>query len=253
MVEPGEAAQAENRAAHDRSRRFLADAAHQIRTPIAGIQACAETLLRGSCASDADEERLLVGILRETSRVGRLVHDLLRAARADLQIDLDLTRCDLVAICRHEAERVQLLEPTLVVDTLAPGWDGQLPLLDAMAARDIVANLLDNARRHASSRITVAIATGNDTVEVRVVDDGPGLPDEAAETVFDHFVSLDGAGGSGLGLPIALGLARAHGGDIRYTNREFVVSLPLVLDPSAPSRPRPSQAQPDRAGAHLAG
>lgn len=232
MVDAQETAIAETQAARDRSRRFLADAAHQIRTPVAGIQAGAETLLRRSRAGDADEQQLLTDMLKETSRVGRLVGDLLQAARADQGMNLQPAPCDLHALCRHEVDRVQRLEPSLAVTVAAPGWDGQRPLLDAKAVHDIVANLLDNARRHAGSRIAVTVAKVDDTVEVTVADDGPGLADAEASSAFERFVSLDGAGGSGLGLPIAVELARAHGGDLQYRDRAFVIVLPWSPAPA---------------------
>ncbi|HSH62023.1 MAG TPA: HAMP domain-containing sensor histidine kinase [Acidimicrobiales bacterium] len=233
MVDAQDAALAESQAARDRSRRFLADAAHQIRTPIAGIQACAETLLRRSRSADPDEERLLSEMLHETSSAGRLVSDLLQAARLDQGVHLEPTPCDVVALCRREVERIQCLEPVLEVTTEALGCNGERPLLDARALHDIVANLLDNARRHAISRVAVTVRRGEGSVEVHVADDGPGLSPELAERVFERFVSLDGQGGSGLGLSIAQELARAHGGDLRYQGSGFVVSLPWVPEPAS--------------------
>jgi len=257
MLDAQETAIAETQAARDRSRRFLADAAHQIRTPIAGIQACAETLLRRPPSGRSDEEQLLSEMLQETSGVGRLVCDLLQAARLEQGMHLEPAPCDLVAVCRHEVERVQRLEPALRVTTLAPGWNGQRPWLDAKAVHDIVANLLDNARRHAVSRVTVTVARGESTIEVRVADDGPGLGPKLAERVFERFVSLDSQGGSGLGLPIAQELARAHGGDVHYHDNAFVISLPWVSDstvqPDVPSllegdpAPRLGSAHPSSA------
>jgi len=237
MLDAQEAAIAETRAARDRSQRFLADAAHQLRTPVAGIQACAETLLRRSRAGNLEEQRLLTEMRQETARTGRLVRDLLQAARLDQGMHLQPAPCDVVAVCRHEVERVGRADPTLAVTTEVTGWNGQRPALDARALHEIVGNLLDNARRHAASQIKVSVDRTEATVEVRVADDGPGVPDDAAESIFERFVSLDGRGGSGLGLPIAQDLARAHGGDIRYEDHQFVVTLPW-----SPSDTRPAQA-----------
>lgn len=233
MLDAQEAAIAETQAARDRSHRFLADAAHQIRTPVAGIQACAETLLRRSPSGSHDEQRLLTEMLRETSRVGGLVTGLLRAARLDQGMHLEPAPCDVLAVCRHEVERVELVEPSLTVRADASGWDGPQPVLDERAVHEIVANLLDNARRHARSEVDLSIVRTVGAVEVRVADDGPGVPEDAAETVFERFVSLDGRGGSGLGLPIARDLARAHGGDVRYEDHRFVLTLPWVPEPAA--------------------
>ena len=255
MLDAQETAIAETQAARDRSRRFLADAAHQIRTPIAGIQAGAETLLRRSRSGGGDEERLLMEMLQETSRVGRLVSDLLQAARLDQGVHLSPAPCDLVGVCRHEVERVQRLEPTLSVTAAAPGWNGERPDLDVKAVHDIVANLLDNARRHAASRVSLVVVRGDGTVEVRVADDGPGLAPEMAASMFERFVSLDGQGGSGLGLPIAQELAQAHGGDVSYDGHQFVAQLPWAVEESGdvdgPHRaPAQTEIQRERAGVH---
>lgn len=114
-----EAAVDEARALETRSRRFLADAAHQLRTPIAGIRACAETLLRG--ASRADRDRLLTEMVRETSRASRLMVALLQIARLDQGESLAPVASDMVELCRSEAERAQLLAPDLDIALHADG------------------------------------------------------------------------------------------------------------------------------------
>ena len=220
-----EAALEEARRAEARSRRFLADAAHQLRTPITGIRACAETLLRGPLPADRD--RLLADLVREASRAGRLMGSLLQMARLDQGDELAPVSSDLAALCTDEVGRARSLAPELDIVLGLDGVDGVRPELDGDAVREILANLLDNARRHARSRIEVVLARAGDGVEVRVLDDGPGLAPAVSERVFERFVSLDGRGGSGLGLPIARGLARAHGGDLAYEDRAFVLRLPL--------------------------
>ncbi len=92
--------------------------------------------------------------------------------------------------------------------------------------QDAVANLLDNARRHARGQVTVEVEATPTAVEIAVLDDGPGLPDGTSERVFERFVSLDGEGGSGLGLPIARGLIEAQGGRLTYEDHRFVIRLP---------------------------
>ncbi len=98
------------------------------------------------------------------------------------------------------------------------------------AVHDIVANLFDNARRRAASKVEVTVRPAGKRIEVRVADDGPGLLAEAAERVFERSFSLDPRNGSGLGLPIAQELARAHGGAVRYDDDAFVVTLPWLPD-----------------------
>ena len=219
----------EARASEARSRRFLADAAHQLRTPIAGIQACAETLLRG--AAHVERDRLLADMVRETTRASRLMASLLRMARLDQGESLAPTECDLVALCRDEVERARLLAPDVEFD-LKGGGTARLEI-DAQAAKEVVANLLDNARRHARRRVDVEVGDGANGMEVRVVDDGDGVPAGMEERVFERFVSLDGRGGSGLGLAIARSLANASGGDVRYENGAFVLRFPAVVATTA--------------------
>jgi PAS domain S-box-containing protein len=207
------------------SRRFLADAAHQLRTPIAGIRSSAETLLRES--DPETREQLLANILRETSRAARLMGSLLRMARLE-QGEMPIPQpCDLVGLCRDEVDRVTDVAPQLQVAIRVEKPFTKLPEVDPHLVREILANVLDNARRHAARRIDLIVEEDEATVVVRVVDDGPGLAPELALRAFERFVSLDGHGGSGLGLAIARGLARAQDGDLAYEGRAFVLRLPL--------------------------
>jgi signal transduction histidine kinase len=206
---------AEARASEETTRRFLADAAHQLRTPMAGIRACAETLLRGADPDDAD--RLLATMVRETSRAARLITSLLRIARLEQGVlGAPIVPVDVVPLCAAEVERLTLLSPDLEVRLVIEQAPTGPVQLDAAATQEILSNLGDNARRHAASRIQLVVDADDECVRLRMVDDGPGVPAELREEVFERFVSLDGRGGSGLGLPIARGLARAMDGDLRY-------------------------------------
>jgi two-component system, OmpR family, sensor kinase len=219
-----EDALADAQAAEARSRQFLADAAHQLRTPLAGIRAAAENLLIGVDAADRD--RLLSDLVREASRAGRLVGSLLQIARIDEGEVLVAAPCDVVAMCADEADRLWSIAPHLDIELRKEELREPRPVLDEGAIREILANLLDNARRHAASRIEVVVAQAGDDIDVRVGDDGPGVPPGAEEKVFQRFVSLDGKGGCGLGLAIARELARTHGGDLFYDPRGFTLRLP---------------------------
>lgn len=207
------------------SRRFLADAAHQLRTPLAGIRGCAELLLRG--AAEADRDRLLAVMVRETTRSAHLITALLRIARLDQGEALPRGEVDLAQLCRDEVERLSLLAPELEISLEASGAPAAALPLDPGSCHEILSNLADNARRHARSRIAFTVTRAGGSVFVRVSDDGPGVAVEDQERIFERFVSLDSRGGSGLGLPIARGLAQALGGELCYS-AGFVLELPLM-------------------------
>jgi len=212
----------EARRAEERSRRFLADAAHQLRNPLAGVRACADALLRAE--STDGRERLLARLIDDVARAAGLVNRLLRVARLDQGEEPRPIPSDLVALCRTEGERAGLLAPHLEVMATAAGLDAPVSV-DADVAREILSNLLDNACRYARSRVDVVAGLKGDTVVVSVSDDGPGMSPDQAQLVFQRFATLGHLGGSGLGLPIARGLARAHGGDLTYENGRFILRL----------------------------
>jgi two-component system, OmpR family, sensor kinase len=221
MLDAQEAAIEEARAAEVRSRRFLADAAHQLRTPVAGLRAASEALLRAP--DTADRDRLLEHLAREAARAGRRLDALLRVAELDRGDSPHLEAADLVAVVEDELDRQRPLAPSL---TFALHGPPSLPVqVDVEGLREAIANLLDNARRHARDRVEVTVTGDRTIATVRVADDGPGLPAGEEEAVFGRFVSLDDRGGSGLGLPIARSIARVHGGDVRWAGGAFELAV----------------------------
>ncbi len=224
------------REAEARSRRFLADAAHQLRAPLGAIRACAESLRRSGAG---ERERLLGHVVAESARAGRLVRSLLTLASLDQGRTLAPTSCDMVALCRQEADRALALSPHLEVAVQVVDERAAEPELDRHAVGEILEVLLDNARRHARQQIEVLISAGEGWVELRVCDDGPGMAEEQVEQAFERFASLDGKGGSGLGLPIARCLAQAHGGDLTYEQHTFVVRLAAGAAVAAKARDGP--------------
>ena len=214
-----------------RSKEFLAYAAHQLRTPVAGVRASSEALLLSTDPSARDQ--LLSSIASETRRMGRVVSSLLRITRLDQGDPLEIRATDLQAEITAEVQRCRDLAPG--IDVRLETTPAVLPVVDAdpVALVELLANLLDNARRHALSRISVEASRAGEVLTLRIDDDGPGLPAGVEELAFDRFVSLDGQGGSGLGLPIARSLAQAHGGQLVYVDKAFVVTL---LTPVADTR-----------------
>lgn len=230
MLDELEGAERAARRAEAGMRDLLGDAAHELRTPLAAVQASVETVLR----SDPDRvrrEELLAGAVRELQRSGRLVADLLDVTRFDSGDPPALHRrpTDLTGLARGSADRVG--GPVQVVG----------PAVEADVDPDRVAQVLDNLLRNAvraagpGGRVQVAVRAEDGAAVVEVTDDGPGVPDGQRERVFDRLVRLDAArardGGAGLGLPIARALARAHGGDVvcepAPVGARFVLRVPL--------------------------
>jgi len=210
--------------AEERGREFLAVAAHQLRTPLAGIRCTTDALMM---APDIDvaEQELLAALVRETDRGGRLVRSLLRVARLDQHETLPLQTADLGLLARAESARAAGTWPHLEWSCDIP----DVPVLatcSADALAEAVANLLDNAHRHAHSRVLVAVRENGGQAEIVVHDDGPGLSSGSVTSAFSRFVSLDGHGGTGLGLPIAQGIAGAHGGTLDYDDGSFFLRVP---------------------------
>jgi signal transduction histidine kinase len=228
-----EDAAAEARSSEVRTRRFLSDAAHELRTPVTGVQTLAESLVRHPDADLARRERIATTLVRETRRAGALVADMLELARIEDGAPLERREIDLAELAAAEAERTALLAPSLTVRVTGPPT--RVPG-DPSRIAQILANLLENARRHGPADGTVRVEVGTDGAwaVLDVVDEGPGIAPADRERVFDRLVRLDDArtrdaGGAGLGLPIARALARAHGGDLQAVDSERGARLRLSL------------------------
>jgi two-component system OmpR family sensor kinase len=214
------------RTAEQSQRQFLADVAHQLRTPMAGIRVSTELLLLHADGTPEERERLLGNLVRESTRVTRMVNGLLRISRLDLDPGLLVQSVDLVELCRREVERQAELAEVPVRFTVieAPATP---VLIDPDQFQEALANLLDNARRFAHRLIEVNVAELDDgEIVVRVSDDGPGLAPEDRERAFERFVTFGPGLGTGLGLPIARGIARSHGGELDHVDGGFELRLP---------------------------
>jgi two-component system OmpR family sensor kinase len=212
MVDALEKAIEEARASDAATRRFLADASHELRTPIAALQASVETLLREQ-PERPERDRLEAAAARETERLGRLVDDLLGFAR--LEAHPTRTPVDLAAIAQPLVEDARAHAPQATItlnaenDTTVRG--------DFDALERVVRNLIDNALAaiQPTGVIEVQLQRSNGCVQARVADDGPGVPEHQRERIFERFVRLDSAKpGHGLGLAIARRIAEQHRGDL---------------------------------------
>jgi two-component system, OmpR family, sensor kinase len=219
MLDELEGAEQRAQQAEERTRAFLADAAHELRTPVAGVQAAAETLLHHDDQLDHDERQHLQALLvREAERAGALISDLLTAARLDAGIDLDLAPISLRTLVQSEIDRVRLLHPDADVTMTGPDV---IAHADAAKVSSILRNVIDNGMRAAGPQGTVHVVVREQDqfAMAEIWDSGPGVPPSERERIFERLVRLDhgragDAGGSGLGLAIARGFARAHGGDL---------------------------------------
>jgi signal transduction histidine kinase len=201
--------------AQARQRRFVSDASHELRSPIATLRQHAEVASEHPRRIRLDA--LAKTVRTEALRLQRLVDDLLLLARADEHsVALHRQPLDLDDIVLEEVRRLQATTDLEIDATAvsAGAVDG-----DPDALRRVVRNLFDNAARHATRRMAVALTEWAGTVQLVVEDDGPGVPREDRHRVFERFVRLDDArardhGGSGLGLAIVAELVAAHDGRV---------------------------------------
>ncbi len=210
-------------------RRFVADASHELRSPLATIAAGLELLHR-----DSGDPATVSALRSETERVNRLVEGLLLLARADErglqprreEIDLDeIAEAEQGRPTEHGPRVVVRAEPVRVI-----GDRGQLVR--------VLRNLVDNARRHARSGVLVTVARDGGEAVLEVADDGPGVPAADRARVFERFVRLDDArarsdGGSGLGLAIVSEVVAAHGGTVELDEAPGGGALFRVRVPAA--------------------
>jgi signal transduction histidine kinase len=233
MVEALEAAVDDARASDAATRRFLADASHELRTPIAALQASAETLLREQ-PQRPERDRLEAALAGDVARLGRLVDDLLGLAR--LEAGPRPETITLAALATNAIEEARTRSP-LAHLTLSVGSDATVEG-DADALTRVFRNLLDNslAAIPAEGSVHVQVGRRDGQVEAHVCDSGPGVPEDERERIFERFVRLDPTlPGSGLGLAIARRIARQHGGDLTCDPSDHGASFTLKL----PSGPEP--------------
>jgi signal transduction histidine kinase len=201
-------------ASRDRLGAFVADAAHELRSPVSGLRQHAEVALDHPETTDVPD---LAGTVRsEALRLQALVDDLLLLARSDegalARLDEAVDLDDVVAAVAGRVEPPPRLDRSAVSGGQVRG--------DPVSLERLVTNLVDNARRHAEGTVAVTVHEDDDgTVTLLVDDDGPGIEPADRSRVFERFVRLDearsrDAGGSGLGLAIVDAVARLHGATV---------------------------------------
>ena len=245
---------AERSASEARLRRFISDASHELRTPIAAVSAYAELFDRGARDRPADLERSMTGIQRETRRMGLLVGDLLLLARLDQGRPLESRPVDLSALAADAVDAAHVMEPARPLSLESPA-----PVTvagDAERLRQVVDNLLANVRAHtpADAAATVRVRRDGASAVLEVEDQGPGLDAERSAHVFERFYRGDASrsrdhGGAGLGLAIVAAIVQAHGGSVGLESTPgagttFRVTLPDGESPAELTAPEDASSLP---------
>jgi signal transduction histidine kinase len=219
----------------ERERGFVADAGHELRTPLARLRTELELALRGS--NGPDELRKAVrGASLEADRLSQLAEGLLLIARADRgELPLRLEAVEAQDILAAVATRFEWRASELEKAVDVAGQPGLRVRGDQMRLEQALGNLVDNALRYGGESIELYAAAHDGVVELHVRDDGPGFPAEFLGRAFERFSRPDEArsgGGAGLGLSIVRTMVEAHGGSVHATNRatngaDVWLSLPV--------------------------
>ncbi|MFI0481246.1 sensor histidine kinase [Actinomadura sp. 9N215] len=236
MLAQIEASFREREASRDRLRRFVADASHELRTPVATVRGYAELFRRGAADRPEDLAKAMRRIESEAERMGRLVDEMLLLARLDQGRPLEREPVDLSALAADAVADAAVVDEDrpLTLETSGP----VVVTGDAERLRQVLDNLLANVRRHTppATPATVRVSERGGRAVLEVADEGPGIPADDRARVFERFYRADESrsrdrGGSGLGLSIVAAVAQAHGGrasvaDAPGGGAVFTITLP---------------------------
>ncbi len=220
---------------------LLNSISHELRTPIATIGGAASGLLNPATASDSTNRTALVQDIQiAAERLNRLVENLLDMSRLESgRLTLKREWCD---VCDLFGAAVQRMVGALGERPLQIDCPPDLPLvqMDFVLVEQVIVNLLDNIRNYTppTTRVDLRAEVADGDLLIRVMDDGPGIPNAELERIFEKFHRIPGTptGGTGLGLSISRGLVEAHGGKLTAENRvpngaSFVIRLPMGAAP----------------------
>lgn len=223
----------------DRLRRFVADASHELRTPITAIRGFAELHRQGAVTGEEKTKELLGRIESESKRMGSLVEDLLLLARLDQAREIKTEPVNLSKLVSDAVESARVAGPLHKINYQNPTED-IYSLGDNDRIHQVVANLLANARTHTPTGtvIDVYVAQSDDGVRVSISDNGPGLGEKDQARIFERFYRADSSRvrtdgeGTGLGLSIVDAVMRAHAGEVSVESKlgegaTFTLFFPL--------------------------
>ena len=222
-------------------RRFVADASHELRTPITAIRGFAELHRQGAVTGEEKTKELIGRIESESKRMGSLVEDLLLLARLDQSRQMKSEPVNLSKLVLDAVESARAAGPSYPVN-FNESDDEIYALGDNDRIHQVVANLLANARTHTpvGTKIDVSVIQSEDGVRIRIADNGPGLSEKDQAQIFERFYRADASRvrtdgeGTGLGLSIVEAVMRAHAGQVSVESElgkgaTFTLFFPLSV------------------------
>jgi two-component system OmpR family sensor kinase len=220
-----EAAVETEKEGQERLRQFIADASHELRTPVTAISGYAELRRNGGLTTPEEEDKAWSRIESEGHRMGSLVEDLLLLTRLGQGQPLDISEVDLVQVARDAAVDHSVIDSEHPVSFSGP--DSLVIAADQHRIHQVVTSLLSNVRVHTPpwTNVEISVAERDGNAVLEVVDNGTGFPSASLNHVFDRFYRADPSrsrrsGGSGLGLAIVEAIVTAHGGSVAASNVE---------------------------------
>jgi two-component system OmpR family sensor kinase len=224
----------------ERLRQFIADASHELRTPVTAISGYAELRRRGGLSTPEEEDRAWSRIESEGHRMGSLVEDLLTLTRLGTGKPLHISEVDIAQVARNAAADHRVIDPERPVTVT--GTESVVIRADEERLHQVLTSLLSNVRIHTPpwTSVIIDVKDHDQTVTIDVADNGVGFPQASLEHVFDRFYRADPSrsrrsGGSGLGLAIVEAIVTAHGGAVRASNVEDGGARITITLPRAPT------------------